>query len=234
MLAGQRYGALLAACSGSGPAPPPALKGDERALADAVLGFCAAIMVQYLLRPMFIQQAAEASKGAGGHPDGLFKSMTQQLSLSAQQVRGVCAAAAMYEHLSRPLLEKQARLRGQLAALSTQSCAWVPTHSGSCQQGQQQPPEQGRHPTLVGHLATLEGHHPLQRVCDELEQLEHVLTWYHACQWSHVMGLLSVRQVRAWALGRWAFWGRSVFLVGLFVCAWMLCMGVSWWAVGSP
>jgi hypothetical protein len=48
----------------------------------------------------------------------------------------------------------------------------------------------------VGHLATLEGHKDLVQLCDELDQVAHVLTWYHACHWSHVMGLLSVRQVR--------------------------------------
>jgi hypothetical protein len=48
-------------------------------------------MVQYLLRPTFISKAAVAA-GAPGDPDALFKSMTQQLRLSPQQVSkaGMC------------------------------------------------------------------------------------------------------------------------------------------------
>jgi hypothetical protein len=200
---------VAAARAGRGAAgslPGPGQAGPscdaECALLGAVVGFIACLVVLHLSDVEFVMALGRTT--CTPFPDPLVPYATAATSVTAAQLREVLWTAAFHADLRRPSWETQRDLMTQMTALMAKAAmggyhapdaaADAPSRMPPQQQQQQQGPGSQVDDGLG--MANPDHHLLLQETSQRVAMISRVHLWYDAMQYSHIWGLLSLRQVR--------------------------------------
>jgi hypothetical protein len=224
--AGSRGTPAASATAGADKAAPPDEEGGlsdvDCALLGAVMGVLSSLQIVFLCEPGRIIEWAAASMRPVGPAQ--LQAITQSMRCSPGQLREVLWASALYQDLRKQHFEEQTKLEelvGEVLATLMQQQGQPPAEGGQAEPAEAAAAAPAaaaadREPMHVASGAgKQEGGMPLpphrgdvggdgspdpemlRHLCEELQGRARLNFWWESLQFSHVTGMLSLRQVRA-------------------------------------